>query len=104
MPVAPSNCTERYRLISRLCARQAVSETVTTRVRLPISPEAVWRHIMFYEEVPTPPGYLLRLSLPYPIRTDGSEECGWGAGPLCVSRRRSRQAHHDDRCTTPAGV
>ena len=100
MPVVSSNCTERYRLISWLCARHAVTETVTTRVRLAMSPEAVWRHIMFYEEVPTRPGFLLRTLLPYPIRTEGPKNavgalvrCAYRGGDL-VKRITAIEAPH----------
>ena len=89
MPVASPSNTERYRLISRLCARHAVTETVTTLVRLPMSPEAAWQHIMFYEEVPARPGFLLRTLLPYPIRTEGPKNaigalvrCSYRGGDL----------------------
>ena len=99
MPVVSSTCTERYRLISWLCARQAVTETVTTRVRLPMSPEAAWRHIMFYEEVPTRPGFLLRTLLPYPIRTEGPKNavgalvrCAYRGGDLV--KRITTIEHH----------
>ena len=85
MPVVSPNWTERYRLISRLCARHPVTETVTTRLRLPMSPEAAWQHIMFYEEVPTRPGFLLRTLLPYPIRTEGPKNA-IGALVRCAYR------------------
>ncbi len=39
-----------YRLASLLFARNASSESVETRVHFNASPEAVWDHIMFYEE------------------------------------------------------
>ena len=62
-----------YRLVSWLFAREGVSEAVATRVRFNASPEAIWNHIMFYEEVPGRPGFLLRALLPYPVRTDGDK-------------------------------
>ncbi|MGA8145126.1 MAG: hypothetical protein WB987_14670 [Candidatus Acidiferrales bacterium] len=60
-----------YRLVSWLFTRKAVSEAVATRVRFNASPEAVWNHIMLYEEVPGRPPFLLRALLPHPVRTEG---------------------------------
>lgn len=64
-------CIERYRLVSRLFGRDAVSGSVSTRFRLAMSPEIVWRRVMFYEDVPGRPRFLLRTLLPYPVRTAG---------------------------------
>jgi hypothetical protein len=50
-----------------------------------MSPEAAWQHIMFYEEVPTRPGFLLRTLLPYPIRTEGPKNA-IGALVRCAYR------------------
>jgi hypothetical protein len=50
-----------------------VDETVATRFHFDASPEEVWNHIMFYEEVPGRPPFLLRELLPHPVRTDGSK-------------------------------
>ena len=38
-----------------------------------MSPEAVWQNVMFYEDVPGRPGFLLRTFLPYPVRTAGAK-------------------------------
>lgn len=62
-----------YRLLGWLFARKAVSEAVATRVHFNASPEAVWNHIMFYEEVPGRPPFLLRALLPHPVRTEGDK-------------------------------
>jgi hypothetical protein len=64
-----------YRVVSWLFGRTEVRDAVTTRVRLDASPEAVWDHVMFYEEVPRRPSLLLRALLPYPVRTQGDKTC-----------------------------
>ncbi len=45
--------------------------TVVTRMNFAAPPEQVWRGLMFYEEIDSPPPLLLRLLLPIPIRTEG---------------------------------
>lgn len=62
-----------YRLVSRLFARDAVSEAVMTQIHFNASPEEVWNQIMFYEEVPGRPPFLLRILLTDPIRTEGDK-------------------------------
>lgn len=76
----------RYRLVSWLFAREAESETVATRVHFHASPEAVWNHIMFYEEVPGRPPFLLRALFPHPVRTEG-DKSRVGAMVRCVYKR-----------------
>jgi hypothetical protein len=83
------HATGWYRLISWLFARKAVSEAVATRVHFNASPEAVWNHIMFYEEVPGRPPLLLRALLPHPVRTEGDKthvgatvRCAYKGGDL----------------------
>lgn len=44
---------------------------VTTTLRLPAEPQAVWRCLMFYEDVPQEPWPILRFVLPRPIRSEG---------------------------------
>ena len=77
--------TRWYRLVSWLFARKAVSEAIATQVHFNASPEAVWNHIMLYEEVPRQPPFLLRALLPHPLRTEGDKTCV-GATVLCVYR------------------
>lgn len=73
------------RFLSRLFGGKAVNETITTRAHFNASPEAVWKHIMFYEEVPENPPFLLRTFLPRPIRTEGNKV--WvGATVRCTYR------------------
>ena len=64
-----------YWLASRLCARNPVNETVVTQVHVNASPEAVWNHILFYEEIPARAPFLLRSLLPHPLRTEGDKTC-----------------------------
>ena len=71
--------------MSWLFARKAVNEAVATRVRFNGSPEEVWDHIMFYEEVPGRPAFLLRALLPYPVRTEG-DKTRVGATVRCAYR------------------
>ena len=61
------------RLVSSLVGCVAVNEAVATRVRFDGRPEEVWDHIMFYEEVPGRPAFLLRTLLPYPVRAEGDK-------------------------------
>ena len=75
-----------YRFVSWLFARKAVSEAVATRVHFNASPEALWNHVMFYEEVPGRPPFLLRAVLPHPVRTEGDKTRA-GATVRCVYRR-----------------
>ena len=72
-----------YRFVSWLFARNAVSEAVATRVRFNASQEAVWNHIMLYEEIPVRPPFLLRALLPRPVRTEG-DKTRVGATVRCV--------------------
>jgi hypothetical protein len=78
-----------YRLISWFFGGRAVSEAVETRVHFQASPDTVWNHIMFYEEVPGRPGWLLRVLLPCPLRTEGDKgrvgttvRCAYRGGAL----------------------
>jgi hypothetical protein len=72
-----------YRFVSRLFAREAVEETIATRVSFNASLEALWSHVMLYEEVPKRTPFLLRALLPYPIRTKG-EKTRVGATVRCI--------------------
>ncbi len=62
-----------YRMLGWLFARTEVRDAVATRVRLNASPQIVWERLMFYEEVPGRPSFLLRALLPSPLRTDGDK-------------------------------
>jgi hypothetical protein len=56
-----------------LFPHNARSEAVKTALHLDATPEAVWQGILFYEEVPRRPLWLLRIFLPRPIRTEGEK-------------------------------
>jgi hypothetical protein len=74
------------KVLSWLFAREAVTiETVATRVHFEVSPETAWNLIMFYEEVPGRPPFLLRTFLPYPVRTEGTKT-SVGARIRCIYR------------------
>jgi hypothetical protein len=84
----------RYRLLSWLFARKAVSEAVATKVHCNASPAVVWNHIRFYEELPGQPPFLLRALLPQPVGTEGDKSrvgatvrCAYTSGYLvkCVT-------------------
>jgi hypothetical protein len=68
MPTYAEKC---YRMLAWFFARNAMCEAVVTRVHFDASPQAVWNHIMLYEEVPGHPPLLLRALLPQPTRTEG---------------------------------
>ena len=69
--------------VGLLFPRSARSEAVQTGLYLHAAPEAVWRGILFYEEVPRRPLWFLRIFLPRPIRTDG-EKTRLGAIVRCT--------------------
>jgi hypothetical protein len=48
-------------------------DTVTTSMRFAIPAHVLWRNMMFYEDVPARPSWLLRTFLPRPIRTVGDK-------------------------------
>jgi hypothetical protein len=59
--------------VSQLFAREAVSESVATRMHFDAWPEAVWEGLVLYEEIPGHPPLLLRAFLPHPLRTEGDK-------------------------------
>ena len=73
MPPRPRLRMCAARVVSWLFGRTGVNEAVATRVRFNRSPEEVWNHLLFYEEVPGRPAFLLRTMLPYPVRTEGDK-------------------------------
>lgn len=73
----------------RLFPRNETVDAVRTTVHFDAPPDAVWREMIFYEEVPRRPAPLLRLFLPEPIRTQGEKtrpgskiECTYDGGRL----------------------
>jgi hypothetical protein len=49
------------------------TDRVITHVHLPARSEAVWKSLMFYEDVPRGPWSILRLFVPRPVRSDGDK-------------------------------
>ncbi len=44
---------------------------ITTRKTIPVTPEAAWKSMLFYEDIGEEPPLILKLGLPKPIRTEG---------------------------------
>ena len=91
----------KYRLVSWVFARQAVKETVATRVHFDAAPQAIWDELMFYEEVPGRAPFLLRALLPEPLRTEGDKtqvgttvRCIYSGGAKLVKRITNVGAPH----------
>ena len=59
-------------LVSRLFPHPVEIVTVETEMTFAMAPELAWNRILFYEEVEHEPPWLLKLSLPRPVRTEGS--------------------------------
>jgi len=83
-PAAP-----RHRLVSRLFAGSEVSESVAGGAYFDAAPEAVWRRLLFYEDVPGRAPLLLRAFLRRPVRTEGDKtrvgeqvRCTYSGGDL----------------------
>jgi hypothetical protein len=49
------------------------ADDIVTRVHLPARPEAVWRSLMFFEDVPSGGWSVFRLVLPRAVRSDGDK-------------------------------
>lgn len=78
--------TGLYGLVSCIFAGKPVNETIVTPGHMDASPETVWSCIMFYEEVPGRPPFLLRALFPCPVRTEGGKT-DVGARVQCTYRR-----------------
>jgi hypothetical protein len=48
--------------------------TIVTKKLLPASASLIWDSLMFYEQIEKKPPLLLRILLPYPVRTEGEKE------------------------------
>ena len=70
-------------LLARWFSGAVVSESVVTRIHLDASAEAAWAQMMFYEEVPGLPPFLLRTFMPCPVRTEG-RKYSVGAVVKCI--------------------
>jgi hypothetical protein len=91
----------KYVLLSRVFAREAAREAVTTRVHFDAAPRAIWDQLMFYEEVPGRAPFLLRALLPEALRTEGDKtrvgttvRCVYSGGTELVKRITSVEAPH----------
>ena len=69
--------------VGALFPRNSEREAVTTEIRFDASPEAVWKALRFYEEIPNRPGPFLSALLPLPVRSEG-EKTTLGASIRCV--------------------
>lgn len=68
--------TPPYGLLGKLrfpFGKHLPDQIVTTLVGFPMSPEAVWRRLLTYEEVGIRPPLLLRTFLPQPVRSVGDK-------------------------------
>jgi hypothetical protein len=63
-----------------------VTASVVTGRRLEAPPGVVWRHLMFFEQVPHRPPMALRVLLPEPLRAEGASSA-LGAETRCVYRQ-----------------
>ena len=77
-----------------------LKEAVATRIRFDASSEAVWNHLLFYEEVPGHPPFPLRVLLPRPVRTEGVKtrvgatvRCAYSGGHLVKRITRVEPPH-----------
>lgn len=73
-------------LLALLLRGRAASESVETKLRLRASPETIWNHLLFYEEILSPPPLLLRALIPQPVRTEGDKTTP-GSTILCTYRQ-----------------
>lgn len=85
--------TKRCRRLSWMLAREAVRETIETRMHFRASAQAIWDALMFYEEVPRDAPLLFRALLPQPVRTEGDKRragtmvrCVYSGGAELVKR------------------
>jgi hypothetical protein len=69
--------------VRSLFARKAAEDSVATQVHFRTSPEAVWNRLIFFEEVPGRPPFILRVLLPHLVRSEGYET-GVGAAVQCT--------------------
>ncbi len=93
-PIAvPSPATPAPAPPKRWCALLALlfggapaSNSVQTKLDITASPEAVWKRILFYEEISATPPLLLRALIPRPLHTSGDKTTS-GSTILCTYQR-----------------
>jgi len=61
--------------VGRLFPENAQVEAIVTRAEFAVPPHVLWQCLMFYEDVPLRPPWLLRAFLPAPVKTDGGDKC-----------------------------
>ncbi len=83
-----------HRLAGGLFGRKPVTQKVETSAHFSASPEELWGRLCFYEDIPGRPPLLLRLALPYPVRTEGGKVYS-GATVKCTYRKGEMT-----KCTT----
>lgn len=60
-------------LLARTFGGRPAAAEVTTRQHFAVAPQELWQALLFYEEIKTPPPWLLRLFLPVPRSTHGAK-------------------------------
>jgi hypothetical protein len=60
-------------LVSWFVGPKAVTQAIRTRLHYNASADAVWNHILFYEEIPERAPLILRALLTHPIRSEGDK-------------------------------
>jgi hypothetical protein len=70
-------------ILAALFARGGQRETVVTKLHFNTTAQTVWDGIRFYEEIPIEPTFLLRLCIPYPLRSEG-KKTGPGSKVMCI--------------------
>jgi hypothetical protein len=82
----PAVARQKLYSIGRFFPRNFASDVVATSAGFDAKPEAVWRKILLYEDVPRQPPFLLRQFLPFPLRTHGQKD---RAGAIVLCRYRA---------------
>ena len=83
LPSAEETIMTLLARVGRLFPRNLTVDSVQTRAVFDVPADEVWRQMMFYEEVPGRPSWLLRSILPAPVRTSG-EKSKVGSLIACV--------------------
>ena len=75
-------------MASRFRGLESIEQIVTGR-QLDVDPEGCWKAVVFYEEIPIRPPWLLRMLLPLPVRAAGAKsrpgarvDCIYAGGTL----------------------
>ena len=95
---------QRYQFVSRMCGRSSLGETVSTEARFTATPDEIWKQLMFYEDVPDTPVFLLRALLPYPVRAEGDKTSPRRHGSVRLQDWRHYQADHGGGPAASPGI